>query len=49
MLSREKISRGKNQPPILIAAYLTECPGPEATRSANLAEVGRLIANALSS
>jgi beta-lactamase class A len=37
----------KDQPPILIAAYLTECPGPEAKRSAVLAEVGRLVANAL--
>jgi beta-lactamase class A len=39
----------KDQPPVLIAAYLTECPGPEAKRSAVLAEVGRLVANALQS
>jgi beta-lactamase class A len=38
----------KDRPPILIAAYLTECPGPEAKRNAVLAEVGRLIADALS-
>jgi beta-lactamase class A len=29
--------------PILVAAYLTECPGPEEKRNAVLAEVGRLI------
>jgi beta-lactamase class A len=39
----------ENQPPILIAAYLTQCPGPEAKRSAILAEVGRLVANTLRS
>jgi beta-lactamase class A len=39
----------KNQPPVLVAAYLTECPGPEAKRSVVLAEVGRLVANALHS
>jgi beta-lactamase class A len=30
--------------PVLVAAYLTECAGPEDTRNAVLAEVGRLIA-----
>jgi beta-lactamase class A len=39
----------KGQPPILIAAYLTECPGPEAKRSTVLAQVGRLVANTLHS
>jgi beta-lactamase class A len=33
--------------PVIVAAYLTECPGPEAKRNAVLAEVGRLIASAL--
>ena len=32
-----------NQPPIFIAAYLTECPGPETKRNAVLAEVARLV------
>ena len=39
----------KDQPPVLVAAYLTECAGPEAKRSAVVSEVGRLVANALHS
>ena len=35
------------QAPIIITAYLTECPGPEAKRGAVLAEVGRLVRAAL--
>ncbi len=38
-----------DRPPVLVAAYLTECPGPEAKRNAILANVGRLVANALQS
>ncbi|CAN5538947.1 class A beta-lactamase BOR-1 [soil metagenome] len=33
-----------NQPPLLIAAYLTHCPGPESKRNAILADVARLVA-----
>lgn len=33
-----------DKPPLLIAAYLTECSGPDAKRNAVLAEVGRLVA-----
>ncbi|PTY08001.1 class A beta-lactamase [Opitutaceae bacterium EW11] len=32
--------------PLLIAAYLTECPGPEAKRASVLAETGRLVFSA---
>ena len=32
-----------DKPPLLIAAYLTECSGPDAKRNAVLAEVGRLV------
>jgi beta-lactamase class A len=35
-----------SHPPVLVAAYLTECPGPESKRNASLAQVGRLIARA---
>ena len=35
------------QAPVIITAYLTECPGPEAKRGAVLAEVGRLVRAAL--
>ncbi len=35
------------RPPVFIAAYLTQCPGPEAKRGAVLAEVGRITASAL--
>ncbi|SEC14594.1 beta-lactamase class A [Terriglobus roseus] len=30
--------------PILVAAYITQCPGPEDKRNAMLAEIGRLVA-----
>ncbi len=33
-----------NRPPLLVAAYLTECPGPEDKREAILAHIGSLIA-----
>jgi beta-lactamase class A len=32
------------RPPVIVAAYITQCPGPEAKRNAMLAEIGRLIA-----
>jgi beta-lactamase class A len=35
------------KPPILVAAYITECPGPEDKRNAILAEIGRLVAEAV--
>ena len=34
-----------NHAPVLVAAYITECPGPEEKRNAMLAEVGRLVAS----
>lgn len=37
----------ENQPPVIVAAYLTECPGPESKREAVLAEVGRLVAKSI--
>ena len=38
-----------HQPPVLVSAYLTECPGTDAKRDAVLAEVGRIIISALQS
>jgi beta-lactamase class A len=38
-----------NKPPVLVAAYLTACPGPEAKRGAVLAEVGRLVVKSIQS
>jgi beta-lactamase class A len=35
------------QAPVLVTAYLTACPGPEAKRNAVLAQVGRLVAASL--
>ncbi len=35
------------RPPILVAAYITECPGPEEKRGAMLAEIGLLVAEAV--
>jgi beta-lactamase class A len=32
-----------DRPPFIIAAYLTECPGPEEKRAAVLSEIGRLV------
>jgi beta-lactamase class A len=31
------------KPPVVVAAYITQCPGPEAKRAGMLAEVGRLV------
>jgi beta-lactamase class A len=33
--------------PIIIAAYITQCPGPESKRAGMLAEIGRMVAEAL--
>ena len=38
-----------NQTPVLVAAYLTTCPGPEAKRNAVLASVGRLVTMSIQS
>jgi beta-lactamase class A len=38
-----------NKKPLLIAAYLTACPGPETKRNAVLASVGRLVAKSIQS
>jgi hypothetical protein len=35
------------KPPIVIAAYITQCIGPESKRSAMLAEFGRLVSDSL--
>jgi beta-lactamase class A len=32
-----------NKPPVVVAAYITQCTGPESRRSAMLAEIGRLV------
>lgn len=34
------------KPPIIVAAYITQCPGPETRRTAILAEIGKLVAEA---
>jgi beta-lactamase class A len=31
-----------NRPPLIVTAYLTQCPGPESKRTALLAQIGRL-------
>jgi beta-lactamase class A len=33
--------------PVVVAAYITQCPGPETKRIAILAEIGRLVASAV--
>jgi|SRR5579862_3860526 len=35
------------KPPVIIAAYITQCPGPESKRSAMLAEIGGLVRESL--
>ncbi|HEV2702139.1 MAG TPA: class A beta-lactamase [Steroidobacteraceae bacterium] len=32
-----------NRPPLIVAAYITQCPGPESKRTRMLAQIGRLI------
>lgn len=36
------------KPPVVIAAYITQCKGPESKRAAMLAEIGRLVRESLS-
>jgi beta-lactamase class A len=36
------------RPPIIVAAYLTQCPGPESKRDALLANIGKLVADSRS-
>jgi beta-lactamase class A len=36
-----------NHAPVIVTAYLTECPGPEERRGGVLAEVGRLVVSAI--
>ena len=31
------------RPPIIVAAYITQCTGPESKRAAMLSEIGRLV------
>jgi beta-lactamase class A len=35
------------QPPIIVTAYITQCPGPESKRSAMLAKIGELVRDSL--
>ncbi len=35
------------RPPVIVTAYLTQCPGPESKRAALLADIGGLVASAL--
>jgi beta-lactamase class A len=35
------------KPPIIIAAYITQCTGPESKRAGMLAEIGRIVSEAL--
>jgi beta-lactamase class A len=32
-----------NRPPVIVTAYITQCPGPESKRALMLAQIGRLI------
>lgn len=36
-----------NLPPVIMAAFITQCPGPEAKRAAMLAEIGRMVREAM--
>jgi beta-lactamase class A len=35
------------KPPVIVAAYITQCNGPESKRTAMLAEIGRLVRESL--
>ena len=35
------------RPPIIVAAYITQCTGPQSKREAVLAEIGRMVMNSL--
>jgi beta-lactamase class A len=35
------------KPPVIIAAYITQCVGPESKRAGMLAEIGRMVREAL--
>jgi len=35
------------QAPVVVSAYITQCPGPEEKRAAMLAQIGRLVAQAV--
>jgi beta-lactamase class A len=35
------------KPPLIITAYITQCPGPETKRAAMLAEIGKLVRESL--
>lgn len=37
----------EGRPPFIVAAYITQCPGPESKRAAMLAEIGRLARQGL--
>lgn len=36
-----------NKPPVLVAVYITQCPGPETKRSAIMQQIGRLVREAV--
>jgi beta-lactamase class A len=31
------------KPPVIVTAYITQCPGPESKRNSMLAQIGRLV------
>ena len=36
-----------NKPPVFVAVYITQCPGPESKRSAMMQQIGRLVREAV--
>lgn len=36
-----------DKPPVIVAAFITQCPGPESKRAAMLREIGRLVREAI--
>jgi beta-lactamase class A len=39
----------KGKQPVIIAAYITQCPGPEVKRATMLADIGKLVREAIGS
>jgi beta-lactamase class A len=38
----------KGRQPVIVAAYITQCPGPEEKRATILANIGRLVRESVS-
>jgi len=38
----------KDRQPVIVAAYITQCPGPDEKRATMLANIGRLVEEAIS-